>query len=110
VEPLLSACRKLGYTPHHAPNYDLSADWFQRRRYGLVFILMDDEAQALELSRKLSGSTRVKRPPVVLGVVPKGRVVSNKRCKLAGMQHLIEETLDARIIRDVLLDVLCVHD
>jgi signal transduction histidine kinase len=110
VEPLLSACRNLGYTPHHAPNYDLSADWFQRRRYGLVFILMDDEAQALELSRKLSGSTRVKRPPVVLGVVPKGRVVSNKRCKLAGMQHLIEETLDARIIRDVLLDVLCVHD
>jgi len=110
VEPLLCACRKLGYTPHHAPNYDLSADWFQRRRYDLVFILMADEAQALELSRQLSGSTRVKRPPVVLGVVPEGRIISNKRCKLAGMERLIEEPLDSRIIRDVLLEVLCVHD
>ena len=37
VEQLLLACRQLGYAPHHAPSYDLSADAFQRRRYNVVF-------------------------------------------------------------------------
>ena len=110
VEPLLRACRKLGYAPHHAPDYDVSGDAFQRRRYGLAFICMSDEGKALALSRTLSGATGAKRPALILGVVPEGQTVSKKRCKLVGMQRLIEGKLDPMIIRDVLLDVLGAHD
>ena len=108
--PLLLACRQLGYAPHHAPNYDLSADAFQRRRYNLVFIWMGEETAGLELSRKICASTGSKRPQAVLGVVPGGEAVSKERCKLVGMQRLIEGDLDSGTIREVILDVLQGHD
>jgi PAS domain S-box-containing protein len=110
TESLLLACRKLGYAPHHAPNYDLSADSFQRRRYNIVFIWLRDEAQGLELSRKISASTGSKRPQAILGVVPEGQTVSKERCKLVGMQRLVEGSLNSTVIREVLLDVLYMHD
>jgi signal transduction histidine kinase len=106
VELLLLACRQLGYAPHHAPSYDLSADAFQRRRYSVVFIVMTKEAAGLELSRQICASSGSKPPQVVLGVIPEGQKVSKQRCKLVGMQRLIEGNLDAATIREVILDVL----
>jgi signal transduction histidine kinase len=106
---LLLACRQLGYSPHHAPNYDLSADAFQRRSYNIVFIGMGNEAAALELSRQICASTGSKRPQAVLGVVPAEQVVSKERCKLVGMQRLIEGELSSATIREVILDVLHEH-
>ena len=110
AESLLLACRDLGYAPHHAPDYDLSADAFQRRRYDLVFVLLSDEVEALKLSQQLSGASRRQRPSTLVGVVAEGHAVSNQRCKLAGIQRLIEGPLSPEVIRDVLLDVLCVSD
>ncbi len=106
---LLLACRQLGYAPHHAPNYDLSADSFQRRRYNVVFIWMSKEAAGLELSRQICASSGAKRPQAILGVVPDGLTVSKERCKLVGMQRLIEGDLNSAIIREVILDALHVH-
>jgi hypothetical protein len=107
--PLLLACRKLGYAPHHAPNYDLSADAFQRRRYNVVLIWMGKEAAGLELSRQICASSGAKRPQAILGVVPDGQVVSKERSKLVGMQRLIEGDLNSAIIREVILDALHGH-
>ena len=107
--PLLLACRQLGYAPHHAPNYDLSADAFQRRCYNIVLIWMGEEAAGLELSRQICAATGSKRPQAVLGVVPEGHAVSKERCKLVGMQRLIEGDLNSTTIREVILDVLHGH-
>jgi signal transduction histidine kinase len=110
VELLLLACRQLGYAPHHAPSYDLSADAFHRRPYNVVFIAMGKEAEGLELSRQICASFGSKPRQAVLGVVPEGQTISKERCKLAGMQRLIEGNLDAATIREVILDVLHGHD
>jgi signal transduction histidine kinase len=110
VEQLLLACHQLGYAPHHAPSYDLSADAFQRRRYSVVFIGMGKEAAGLELSRQICAASGLKSSPVLLGVSPVGQTVSKERCKLVGMQRLIEGSLDAATIREVILDVLHGHD
>ena len=110
VELLLLACRQLGYAPHHAPSYDLSADAFHRRPYNVVFIGMGEEAAGLELSRQICASFGSKPRQAVLGVVPEGQTISKERCKLVGMQRLIEGNLDAATIREVILDVLHGHD
>lgn len=109
TEALLRACRELGYAPHHAPDYDLSADAFQRRRYNVVFVGMGNEAAGLELSRHICAATGSKRPKAVLGVVPEGQSVSNERCKLVGMQRLIEGNVNSATIRGAILDVLHGH-
>lgn len=103
--PILLACRRLGYAPHHAPSYDLSADAFQRRRYNIVLIWMGEEAAGLELSRQICASSGSKRPQAILGVVPDGQAVSKERCKLVGIQRLIEGELSPAIIREVILDM-----
>ena len=110
VEQLLLACRQLGYAPHHAPSYDLSADAFQRRRYNVVFIGMGKEAAGLELARQICAVSGSKSSQVLLGVVPVGQAVSKERCKLVGIQRLIEGSLDAATIQDVILDVLHERD
>ena len=110
MEQLLLACRQLGYAPHHAPSYDLSADAFQRRRYNVVFIGMGKEAAGLELCRQICAASGSKSSQTLLGVVPAGQTVSKERSKLVGMQRLIEGSLDAATIRDVILDVLHEHD
>ena len=106
---LLQACRQLGYAPHHAPSYDLSASAFQRRRYNIVFIGMGAEAEGLELSRQICASSGAKRPQAILGVVPEGQSVSKERCKLVGIQRLIEGDQGSATIRGVILDVLHGH-
>jgi len=110
VEQLLLACRQLGYAPHHAPSYDLSADAFQRRRYNVVFIGMGKEAAGLELARQICAVSGSKSSQALLGVVPVGQAVSKERCKLVGIQRLIEGSLDAATIQDVILDVLHERD
>ena len=107
--PLLFACRQLGYAPHHAPNYDLSADSFQRRHYNIVLIWMEDEVAALELSRQICASFGSKRPQAILGVVPVGTEVSKERCKLVGMQRLVEGEINSSTLREVILDVQHEH-
>ena len=108
--PLVRACRELGYSPHQALGYELSDDVLQRRRYQLVFIYMSDEAAALELSRQVRAARWSKRPPAVVGVLADGQCISPERCKLAGMQHTLSGDWNTEVIRDLLLDVLCVRD
>lgn len=107
--PLLFACRQLGYAPHHAPNYDLSANAFQRRHYNIVLIWMKNEAAALELSRQICASFGSKRSQAILGVVPVGAAVSKERCKLVGMQRVVEGEINSSTLREVILGVLHEH-
>ena len=106
---LLKACHRLGYTPHHAQSYDIREDTFQRRRYNIVFIGMGNEAKALELARQICSVSKMQRPGSILGVVPNGQAVSKERCKLVGMQRLIEGEQDLMAIRGLILDVLHEH-
>ena len=106
---LMEACRRLGYAPHHVQGYDLSESVFQRRRYNIVFIWMGNEAEAQELARQTSSLPRVQRPQAIVGVVPDGHSVSKERCKLVGMQRLIEGDQDLVTIRSVILDVFHEH-
>jgi signal transduction histidine kinase len=109
VRGLLKTCRRLGYAPHHLQQYDLSESAFQRRRYQIVFIGMANEGAGLELSRKIFSAPKMQRPLAILGVVPEGQSVSGERCKLVGMQRLIEGSQDLMTIREVILDVLHEH-
>ncbi|CAA6677007.1 MULTISPECIES: hybrid sensor histidine kinase/response regulator [unclassified Lentimonas] len=106
---LMQTCRRLGYAPHHAQHYDLTESDFQRRRYNIVFIEMSQEVEGLELARQLCSVAKMKRPESILGVVPDGHFVSKERCKLVGMQRLIEGNQDLMTIREVILDVLNEH-
>jgi signal transduction histidine kinase len=110
VGTLLSACRQLGYTPHHAPSYDLSADAFQLRSYNLVFVGMGQEAAGFELSRQLCSALWIERPQAVLGVTVSGQVISKGQGNLVGMRRVISGNIDAGIIREVILDVMHEHD
>ena len=67
---------------------------------------MGKEAAGLELARQICAVSGSKSSQVLLGVVPVGQAVSKERCKLVGIQRLIEGSLDAATIRDVILDVL----
>ncbi|CAA6692594.1 MULTISPECIES: ATP-binding protein [unclassified Lentimonas] len=106
---LMRTCRRLGYMPHHAQHYNFSESAFQRRRYDIVFIWMGNEAEALQLARHIHSLSKMKRPESILGVVPDGHFVSKERCKLVGMQRLIEGNQDLMTIREVILDVLNEH-
>ncbi len=64
-----------------------------------------EEAAGLELSRQICASSGSKRPQAILGVVPDGQAVSKERCKLVGIQRLIEGELSPAIIREVILDM-----
>jgi len=107
--PLMQTCRRLGYAPHHAQHYDLSESAFQLRRYNIIFIDMGNEAGGLELARQICAASKMQRPQAVIGVVPEGQTVSKERCKLVGMQRLIEGGQELMTIRELLLDVLHEH-
>jgi signal transduction histidine kinase len=107
---LMLACRRSGYSPHYAQNYDLSEGALQRRRYNVIFIDMGREAEGLELARQICASSKLQRPQAVIGVLPVGQSVSKERCKLVGMQRFIEGGYDLTTIQDLLVDVLSARD
>jgi PAS domain S-box-containing protein len=109
TERLVHSCRKLGYAPHHAPDYDLRADAFRRRRYNLVFIWLGDEARGLELARQLSVNRGRTHPQSLVGVVPEGRGISRERCTLSGIAELIEVKPRPLVVRQTILGILSAH-
>ncbi len=106
TERLLYACRQLGYSPHHTADYDLSSGAFIRRNYNVIFIWMQDEAQALELSRQLCSNAGVKKSAMLVGCAPADRTVSTDRCKLSGMYTVIDSPIRPAAVSEVILSLL----
>jgi len=105
---VVDVCRGLGYTPHYAESYDLSRSVY-RRRYSILFISMEDEARALELTRQMCTAEQTTRPESIVGLLPEGRSFSREQCRLCGMQYIVEERPQADKIREVILNVLSAH-
>jgi hypothetical protein len=110
TEPLVASCRNLGYSPHHAHDYDLSGTAYRRRHYHLLFIWMEDTVKALEFVRKIRLDGHIKQPESIIGFVPEGCDVSLERCQLSGMQHIITKKPRPKVVREAILTVLDVHD
>ncbi|MEO0508906.1 MAG: ATP-binding protein [Verrucomicrobiota bacterium] len=109
TDPLVLACRKLGYAPHHSEGYDLSANAYGRRHYNILFVWMEDEAGSLEMARKVCAAGGIKRPEAIVGFIPQGRNISHERCRLSGMQRILEDDPKPEVIRHTILDVLSTH-
>ncbi|PXA05648.1 hypothetical protein DDZ13_01880 [Coraliomargarita sinensis] len=110
TEPLVAACRKLGYSPHRSEDYDLSGNAYRRRHYNLLLIWMEDTAKALEFARKIRLDGQIKQPESIIGFVPEGSEVSLERCQLSGMQYIIAEQPHPTVVRKAILTVLSTHD
>lgn len=108
-EVLLKAFRQLGYAPHHSSGYDLSSGAFIRRHYNLIFIWMDDEDRALELTRQICSNAGIKKTASIIGCAPVGRKVSTKRCNLSGMQEVVDAPIDPARLSTVILSELGVR-
>ena len=106
----LLACRKLGYVPHHLRAYEQYDRNRLRRRCNIVFVSVDMDGQALELSRQLQTSKELGSDQHIVGLVAQGSTVSAQRCKLAGMQRVVADEIHSEVIRSVILDVLCASD
>lgn len=106
---LLKAFRQLGYAPHHSLEYDLSSGAFIRRHYNLIFIWMDDEDRALELTRQICNNAGIKKTASIIGCAPAGRRVSDKRCNLSGMQAVVDAPIGPAELSEVILTTLGVH-
>lgn len=106
TDPLVASCRKLGYSPHHAQDYDLSNTAYRRRHYNLLLIWMEDTARALDFVRKIRLDGQIKQPESIIGFIPEGCQVSLERCQLSGMQHIITEKPRTKVVRKAILTVL----
>ena len=107
AETVLSSCRKLGYAPHYASAHDFDVSRYIGRFYDIVFIWIDDEARSLGLARTM----RARKGGVMAGaIIGLSTGVSQKltpeRCKLNGMERLIEVEPGPPRIREIILDVL----
>lgn len=109
VDLLMKLFRKLGYVPHHSADYDLSSGAFIRRHYNLIFICMDDEDRALDLTREICSNVGIKKTASIIGCAPVGRRVSTKRCKLSGMQEVVDAPFAPAQLSEVILMTLGVH-
>jgi PAS domain S-box-containing protein len=110
ASPLIASCRKLGYAPHHSTDYEIRSSAFRRRRYNVLFVCMDDEKPAHELSRKIFASGYIQEPESIIGFVPAGRSVSSERCRLSRIEHIVEGDFRPETVRDALLKVFNKHD
>ena len=109
AERLITSCRKLGYSPHQAHDYDLSGTAYRRRHYHLLLIWMEDASKALEFARKIRLDGQIKQPESIIGFAPEGCGVSLERCQLSGMQHVISEAPRTNVVRKAILTVLSEH-
>lgn len=109
TELVISSCRKLGYSPHHALDYNLSGSAYRRRHYNLLFIWMENIAQALDFARKIRLDGHIKQPESIIGFAPEGSEVSLERCQLSGMQHVIKDKPEPEVVREAILTVLSTH-
>lgn len=107
---LVASCRKLGYSPHHALDYDLSGTAYRRRHYDLLFIWMEDPVQALDFVRKIRLDGHIKQPQSIVGFAPEGSEVSLERSQLSGMQYVIKEEPKVKVVREAILTALGTHD
>ncbi len=106
VRPLVVSCRKLGYTPHRAKDYNLSLQTFGRRRYNIIFIWMDEMKKPLELARSICAQNPIKKPDAIVGFADASLDVSIERCRLSGMEVLVKEEPRPQLVRELILDVL----
>ncbi len=113
TDPLVAACRKLGYAPHRSEDYALNGNAYRRRHYRIIFVWMEATGQALELVRKIRLDkirldSHVQRPDSLVGLLPDGSGLSPENCRLSGLQRVIqgeplEPAMVARLIREELL-------
>lgn len=104
TEPLVAACRNLGYAPHRAFDYELRGTAYRRRHYNLIFVWMEaDSADALEFARKIRLDGHIQQPESIIGFMPDGSGVSLERCQLSGMQHLVKEKPRAGVVHEAIL-------
>jgi len=104
--PMVAACRHLGYAPHQSVDFDLSNTAYRRRHYDLLFISMQDSAKALEFTRKVRLDGTIKQPESIIGFGPGGRGISAERCRLSGMQGVICELPEPKLVQEAILSVL----
>jgi signal transduction histidine kinase len=110
TRPLIAICRQLGYVPHTTEDYDLSVGSFHRRQYTVTFIWMGDTLKALNLAHRLSSAGGMQRSGAVVGYASPETRISDKRCRLNGLQKVLPTNVDALQIRELILDLLCAHD
>ncbi len=103
---LLLSCRKLGYTPHHISDYSFSERGYRGRYYDIVFVWMADVSRALELTRQLRLKASGKWVNTVVGVLPEGRTISTERCKLSGMEHVLNGEPGPHAVRELIMKLL----
>lgn len=109
TETLAVSCRRLGYAPHRAFDYELSGTAYHRRHYNLIFVWMEDVANALEFARKIRLDGHIRQPESIIGFVPEGSTVSLERCQLSGMQQIVKKEPELQLVREVILSELETH-
>jgi signal transduction histidine kinase len=110
TDPLVAICRKLGYAPHRSTDYGLSGTAYRRRHYNLMFVWMEDAAKGLELARKIRLDGHIKQPESIIGFLPEGNELSLERCQLSGLQQLIREKPEPKLVRELILEELKTRD
>lgn len=106
ADELLGHCRTLGYNPHRSLDYVVSDETLMRRDYGIVLVSLSDEARALQLSRRIASMRGTHRPRAIVGYEVNGYEISLERCKLAGMERIVDGDTQPDALKAVLLDVL----
>lgn len=109
-DPLVAACRQLGYAPHRSADYELSGTAYRRRHYKMIFVLMEEVAPALELARKIRLDGHIKQPKSIIGFAAEGSELSLEHCQLSGMQQIISKRPDAELVRALILGELETRD
>lgn len=103
AQTLIASCRRLGYTPHHIPGYDLNGSAYLRKHYNLVFIWMGETVQALDFARGIHKDKAMKQPDSIVGFCDQGCEISLERCQLNGIEGLIKESPEPEAVRRIIL-------
>ncbi|HAV12841.1 MAG TPA: hypothetical protein DCX06_05005 [Opitutae bacterium] len=106
---LIHSCRELGYAPHQSIDYNLNSRAFIRRHYGMIFIWLGDEERALTLSRGLSSNIGIKKTASIIGYASEGRAVSIERCRLSGLQDVVNAPIRPKVLSRLILSKLGVR-
>jgi hypothetical protein len=64
----------------------------------------------LELARKIRLDGHIKQPESIIGFLPEGNELSLERCQLSGLQQLIREKPEPKLVRELILEELKTRD
>ena len=106
MERILLRIRNLGYSPHQTVASHLQAIGYLRRHYHVVFLWMEESAEAMQLARRIASGHFGKRPGSLVGLVPPEAKVSREQSRLSGVERLMDCPPAPGAIRQVLQDVL----